>query len=140
MTSGVWISERRSRGDREIGWHCFRCSLSGSDADRWLEVPAWMFDRSVCAKVRVADAHFEAAWSEHAGALPALLRTRPMLSGFHAVGGVAGAVERGPSLTLLALLLHTLAVDLFRTCQDSPQEPELLSNNFIVSTTSSSNG
>src|SRR5947208_10981922 len=24
----------------------FRCTLSGSDADRWLEVPAWMFDRS----------------------------------------------------------------------------------------------
>ena len=32
----------------------FRCSLSGSDADRWLEVPAWMFDRSACARVRVA--------------------------------------------------------------------------------------
>jgi hypothetical protein len=23
----------------------FRCTLSGSDADRWLEVPAWMFER-----------------------------------------------------------------------------------------------
>ncbi len=40
----------------------FRCSLSGSDADRWLEVPAWMFDRSACARVRVvADAHAELA-------------------------------------------------------------------------------
>jgi len=38
----------------------FRCSLSGSDADRWLEVPAWMFDRSACAGVRVAaDAHVD---------------------------------------------------------------------------------
>ena len=37
----------------------FRCSLSGSDADRWLEVPAWMFDRLACAKVRVADAHID---------------------------------------------------------------------------------
>ena len=27
----------------------FRCTLSGSDADRWLEVPAWMFDRAACA-------------------------------------------------------------------------------------------
>ena len=26
----------------------FRCTLSGSDADRWLEVPAWMFDRAAC--------------------------------------------------------------------------------------------
>ena len=23
----------------------FRCTLTGSDGDRWLEVPAWMFDR-----------------------------------------------------------------------------------------------
>jgi hypothetical protein len=26
----------------------FRCTLSSSAADRWLEVPAWMFDRSAC--------------------------------------------------------------------------------------------
>jgi hypothetical protein len=26
----------------------FRCTLSGSDADRWLEVPAWMFERAAC--------------------------------------------------------------------------------------------
>ncbi|MGY3619217.1 hypothetical protein ACVJGD_005413 [Bradyrhizobium sp. USDA 10063] len=26
----------------------FRCSLDGSQADRWLEVPAWMFDRAAC--------------------------------------------------------------------------------------------
>jgi hypothetical protein len=26
----------------------FRCTLSGLDADRWLEVPAWMFDRAAC--------------------------------------------------------------------------------------------
>ncbi|UGY30418.1 hypothetical protein HU675_0051015 (plasmid) [Bradyrhizobium septentrionale] len=26
----------------------FRCSLDGSQADRWLEVPAWMFDRTAC--------------------------------------------------------------------------------------------
>jgi hypothetical protein len=40
----------------------FRCNLSGSDADRWLEIPSWMFDRSACAKVRVvADAHADLA-------------------------------------------------------------------------------
>ncbi len=26
----------------------FRCTLSGSAADRWLEVPAWMFERAMC--------------------------------------------------------------------------------------------
>jgi hypothetical protein len=26
----------------------FRCTLSGSGADRWLEVPAWMFERASC--------------------------------------------------------------------------------------------
>jgi len=26
----------------------FRCTLSGLAADRWLEVPAWMFDRARC--------------------------------------------------------------------------------------------
>jgi hypothetical protein len=26
----------------------FRCSLDGSDAARWLEIPAWMFDRAFC--------------------------------------------------------------------------------------------
>jgi hypothetical protein len=36
----------------------FQCDIAGSDSDRWLEIPAWMFDRSACAKVRlVADAH-----------------------------------------------------------------------------------
>jgi hypothetical protein len=24
----------------------FRCTLGGSQAERWLEVPAWMFDRT----------------------------------------------------------------------------------------------
>jgi hypothetical protein len=26
----------------------FRCTFSGSCADRWLEVPAWMFDQARC--------------------------------------------------------------------------------------------
>src|SRR5262249_4483382 len=32
----------------------FRCDLTASDAKHWLEIPAWMFDRSACAKVRLA--------------------------------------------------------------------------------------
>jgi hypothetical protein len=31
----------------------FRCDIVDSDSDRWLENPAWMFDRSACAKVRL---------------------------------------------------------------------------------------
>src|SRR5260221_8062242 len=27
----------------------FRCTLDGSQAERWREVPAWMFDRTACA-------------------------------------------------------------------------------------------
>jgi hypothetical protein len=30
----------------------FRCTLSGSDVDRWLEVPAWMFERISCPDQR----------------------------------------------------------------------------------------
>src|SRR5919112_549518 len=37
----------------------FRCTLSGSDADRWLEVPAWMFERSACPdRARLVSAPF----------------------------------------------------------------------------------
>jgi hypothetical protein len=32
----------------------FRCNLSGSDTDRWLEFRDWTFDRSACARVREA--------------------------------------------------------------------------------------
>src|SRR5258706_13209790 len=30
----------------KAGYVRFRCTLEGSQADRWLEVPAWMFDRT----------------------------------------------------------------------------------------------
>jgi len=53
------------------GGSIFRCTLSGSDACRWLEVPAWMFDRSTCAKLRMAAAHADLAAPT---ALAALLR------------------------------------------------------------------
>src|SRR6266436_5932311 len=35
----------------------FRCSLDGSRADRWLEVPAWMFDRTACLDAELLTAH-----------------------------------------------------------------------------------
>src|SRR5258707_3280059 len=31
----------------------FRCSLDGSQTDRWLEVPAWMFDRTACPEAEL---------------------------------------------------------------------------------------
>ena len=57
MASLVWtfglrvsIHEAVGKADGVV----FRCNLNGTDADRRLEVPAWMFDRSACARVRVA--------------------------------------------------------------------------------------
>jgi hypothetical protein len=40
----VAIHEAVDRADGVV----FRCTLSGSAADRWLEAPAWMFDRAAC--------------------------------------------------------------------------------------------
>jgi len=34
----------------------FRCTLDGSQADRWLEVPAWMFDRTACPSAELLTA------------------------------------------------------------------------------------
>ena len=36
----------------------FRCTLSGSDAGRAVEIPAWMFDQTVCAAARLAAAPY----------------------------------------------------------------------------------
>ena len=47
----------------------FRCTLSGSAADRLLEVPAWMFDRARCldpSRPRVASAHARARSKNYA--------------------------------------------------------------------------
>jgi hypothetical protein len=46
----VAIQESVDKADGVV----FRCTLSGSAADRWLEVPAWMFDRARSA-VRLDD-------------------------------------------------------------------------------------
>jgi hypothetical protein len=33
----------------KAGGGAFRCTLDGSEVERWLEIPAWMFDRAACA-------------------------------------------------------------------------------------------
>jgi hypothetical protein len=54
----VAVHEAIAKSDGVI----FRCSQRGCDADRGLEIPAWMFDRSACARVRVAaDVHADVA-------------------------------------------------------------------------------
>ena len=39
----------------------FRCTLSGADAGRSVEIPAWMFDRTVCAAARLTAAPYVSA-------------------------------------------------------------------------------
>jgi hypothetical protein len=39
------------------GFVVFRCTLEASQADRGLEVPAWMFDRTACPESRLLAAH-----------------------------------------------------------------------------------
>ena len=39
----------------------FRCTLSGSGAGRSVEIPAWMFDRTVCAAARLTAAPYVSA-------------------------------------------------------------------------------
>ena len=56
--SWVAVHEAIGKADGVV----FRCSLSGSDAGRWLEVPAWMSDRSAFARARIAtDAYADLA-------------------------------------------------------------------------------
>ena len=51
---GIRGSGCRLRSTRRVdkaGGVVFRCTLDGSEADRWLEVPAWMFERAACLDV-----------------------------------------------------------------------------------------
>ena len=48
----VHVHEVIERGDTAI----LRCSLSGRVSDRWLEVPAWMFDRAISASWHITTA------------------------------------------------------------------------------------
>src|SRR5450759_2813578 len=61
----------------------FRCTLSGSDAARWLEIPAWMFDRAACVDepVFAAAPHVgSSALSMLAGLLTEVLKARAAAS------------------------------------------------------------
>src|SRR3981189_171282 len=42
----------------KAGGEVFRCSLSGRASGRWLEIPAWMFDRAARAAWRVGAAPY----------------------------------------------------------------------------------
>src|ERR1700704_6834493 len=50
----VHIHEVVEKACREV----FRCSLSGQASGRWLEIPAWMFDRAAGATWRVGAAPY----------------------------------------------------------------------------------
>ena len=66
----VHIHEVIEKGDAAV----FRCSLSGEASDRWLEVPAWMFDRALSASWRITAApHVDLAVL---GALASFFRTQ----------------------------------------------------------------
>ena len=45
----VRVHEAISKG----GGDALRCSLDDSEADRWLELPVWMFDRAICLSARL---------------------------------------------------------------------------------------
>src|SRR5262245_49779372 len=53
-----------------------RCSRDGGATGRWLEVPAWMFDRAACAAIRV-----ETLPRVHIAALSALMTLIGQASG-----------------------------------------------------------
>jgi hypothetical protein len=44
----VAVHEAIGKADGKV----FRCTLSGLASDRWLEVPAWMFERIICPDQR----------------------------------------------------------------------------------------
>ncbi|MGY3461816.1 hypothetical protein ACVWW5_007266 [Bradyrhizobium sp. LM3.4] len=61
----------------------FRCTLDGSQADRWLEVPAWMFDRTACPD---AEPHFDSsAVCQHRRTCGALCASRSSVEGSNAI-------------------------------------------------------
>ena len=55
-----------------------RCSLEGSDAGRWLELPAWMLDRVSCAPTRIEERPCVDVGA--LSALTAVLATAPVVS------------------------------------------------------------
>src|SRR5215469_16390919 len=68
----------------------FRCTLTGSDAGRSVEIPAWMFDRSVCAAVRLTAAPYVSA-----AALSALRDLLPPRARPNFIGRTTGKWRKG---------------------------------------------
>jgi len=71
----VFVHQAVAKSDDVV----FRCTLSGSDATRWLEIPAWMFDRAACAddSVVTTTPHVDSsALSVLAGLLSDVLKAR----------------------------------------------------------------
>ena len=65
-----------------LGDVVFRCTLDGSQADRWLEVPAWMFDRTACPD---AEAFDSSAVCQHRRTCGALCASRSGVEGSNAI-------------------------------------------------------
>jgi hypothetical protein len=65
----------------KAGYVFFRCTLEGSQADRWLEVPAWMFDRTACPDLERLTAQSFVSID----ALAALCASRSGVEGLHAI-------------------------------------------------------
>ena len=83
----IFIHEVVEKKDAAV----FRCTLSGPGSDRWLEVPAWMFDRVPSASWRITDApHVDLA---ALGALATLLRGTVAPSQSHEMGAALGSHE-----------------------------------------------
>lgn len=96
----------------------FRCKLSGLDADRWLELPAWMFERApmIIAPFKIGlgrriHADMSGLW---AGMTPHRLYTRAVIvlspQPFRRQDGAkSGRVEaRGLSLRDADVIQHTV--------------------------------
>jgi len=65
----------------KAGGVAFRCTLSGSDADRWLEIPAWMFDRAACQATLTTSPFVDmAALSTLRNLLAEVLKAHPVSS------------------------------------------------------------
>ena len=73
----------------------FRCDLFGQASDRWLEIPAWMFDRAASGGWYITPApHVELA---ALGALATLLRDTGAPSQSQEMGAAPPATSSQPS-------------------------------------------
>ena len=99
----VHIHEVVGRASGEV----FRCSSAGSTSDRWLEIPAWMFDRVICGTL-----HIGAAPYVDIAALSALARLLHMAKAISAspVSGAASGSHDSHRGDIHATPAHDLSV------------------------------